>query len=184
MMTYSYLNRDCVLSKVLHWWIEFANEGGAVSGAKSGNYAKNRLGHKQSTFPCSAASSPQHQLFISAEWSQSEMKRSCVTVSQALRQMGHLTLVLQSYSGFLPGAGVGRETNGLPSPPWVCARPPYRLEWSMDGRDNRRSTPTERAQTQVVTTRVLSRKKGLFDGKGCGSSLPREPPLRHTTATS
>lgn len=35
----------------------------------------------------------------------------------------------------------------------------------MDGWDNRRSTPAERAQTQVVTTRVLSRKEGLCDGQ-------------------
>lgn len=74
-------------------------EGGAVSGAKSGNYAKNTLGHKQSSFPCFTASTPQHQLFICAEGSQAEINRSNITASHALRQMGHLTLVLQSYSG-------------------------------------------------------------------------------------
>lgn len=42
----------------------------------------------------------------------------------------------------------------------------------MDGRDNRRSTPTERAQTQVVTTRVLSRKEGLYDGQAAEVPYP------------
>lgn len=42
-------------------------ESGDVSGDKSGNYAKNTLGHKQSSFPCLTASTPQHQLFICAE---------------------------------------------------------------------------------------------------------------------
>lgn len=56
----------------------------------------------------------------------------------------------------------------------------------MDRRDNRRNTPTERAQTQVVTARVLSRKEGLCDGKAAVvlNFLTREPPLRHTTAAT
>lgn len=49
----------------------------------------------------------------------------------------------------------------------------------MDGRDNRRSTPTERAQTQVVTTRVLSRKEGLYDGQAAVVLYPRNRAQTH-----
>lgn len=58
----------------------------------------------------------------------------------------------------------------------------------MDGRDNRRSTPTERAQTQVVTTRVLSRKEGQYDGKAAvvpypGNRSSDTPQRRHRQVT-
>ncbi len=172
------------LKLICKWKVELSRR------LKVGIMQKKRLGHKQSSFPCFTASTPQHHLFICAEWTQAEMNRSCVTASQALRQSGHLTLQLQSckLAGFffffyLALASVGRPMSFPRLPEFVRV-----LLTSSNGAWMDRIIGEARLQREHRLKWSLLEccleRRGCVRWKGCGSSLLRDPPLRHTTAAT
>lgn len=149
---------------------------------------KKTLGQKQSSFRLLYSRSINCSSALNAE-----VKRSCVTSdtrSVKMSQNIRITVIQRPIFFvvvcllwlivclFLPGAG--RETKVLPLLPWVC--PLYRLGGSKDGRDNRRSTPTERADSSGHYWRVLSPNEGLSGGKA--AVVPYPGNLRSDTAHS